>query len=161
MDLVFLSVLIGVAMAVAIRVSWSRPLWVRLMAAMIAAEGVGLVISSVSRISPFYFVSRYRMMGIFAFLASFIAVGYAKPLFLPGHSGLYSVRLLLGLLLGGSVYAGYWLFLRASGLLEELPVRPPQILFAFLALGLLIVLGYSATAGILRTYWPPPATEQQ
>ncbi|MDZ7373068.1 MAG: hypothetical protein ONB23_03765 [candidate division KSB1 bacterium] len=161
MDLVFLSVLIGVAMAVAVRILWDYPLAIRFGGTLAAAQGVGLLVSAVSTVSPFYFASRYWMTAAFALVGTVVAVGYAPSVFTPRRPGPYSTRLVLGLLTGAVVYAGYWFYLQRTGLAEELPVAPRQILFAFLALGLLIVLGFSATAGILRSYWPPPKAKEE
>ncbi len=159
MDLVLLSVLVGVAMAVAARLFWFQPALVRFVGVLAFAELAALGVAALAGFSPFYFVSQYLMMTAFAVLGSLIGFFYARPVFAPSRPGPYSLKILLGLALGLVVYLGYWLFLQRTGLVDELPVAPRQILLAFAALGLLIVLGYSAAGGILRTYWPPVRPE--
>lgn len=156
MDLVFLSVLVGVAMAIAARLFWGRSLPLRFLGILAFAEGAAMLVTAGSGLSPFYFVSSYLMMAIFALLASLVALFYAGKVLGRRSSGPYSLKIMLGLLIGLIAYLGYWGFLVRTGLVEELPVAPRQVMLAFAALGLLIILGFSATSGIIRTYWPPP-----
>jgi len=155
MDLVFLSVLMGVALAVTARLVFQRSGTQRLLAMLAVGVLSGLVVTWISGFSPFYFVNPFLMMTIYGFLGGLLAHWYTPVAYKPPKPGSYSLKVMLGIVLGLIVYAGYWFYTATTGLLEEIPLRQTQHALAFVAIGILIFLGFTASAGIIRTYWPP------
>ena len=160
MDLVFLSVLIGVALAVVARVVFNRQAVERLLAMVATGVVAGLLVTWLSGFSPFYFVSPYLMMAIFGFLGGVLAHWYTPVAYSPPRPGSYSLKVMLGVVLGLVVYAGYWLYTTKTGLIDEIPISKTQHALAFVAIGILVFLGFTASAGIIRTYWPPIIVQQ-
>ncbi len=161
MDLVFLSVLIGVALAVTSRLVFNRPPLQRLAAMVSAGVVSGLFVTWISGFSPFYFVSPFLMMTIYGFLGGLLAHWYTPLAYGPPKPGSYSLKVMLGVVLGLIVYTGYWFYTAKTALIEEIPLSKTQHALAFVAIGILIFLGFTASAGIIRTYWPPRLSSKE